>query len=564
MTDRDLDRRTVLKQMAAGVGGLALCPDLAGAASAPARRSKPNIVLILADDMGYCDVGCYGSEISTPNIDRLGREGLRFSQFYNGAKCFPTRASLLTGLYAHQTGLGRKPAQFSKNCVTIAEVLREAGYRTLMTGKWHAEQIPVERGFDRYFGLCDGCCNYFNPGRQRPGEKPPAEKFDRFRKWAIDDKVYQPFTPEDRNFYTTDAFTDYALRYLDEYRKEDKPFFLYLAYTAPHYPIQAWPEDIAKYRGKYLKGWDRIREERHQRMIEMGLVEKRWGLAPRGVTSKGLARQTSKWMCRYWDDNYVTVPWDQIQDKEMWDLKMAVYAAMIDRMDQNIGRVLKKIADIGEEENTIVMFLADNGACAGSHHADSNTVPIATAPPGVMESYHTVDLPWASVSNTPFRKYKDWSHEGGIATPFIVRWPKVITSGGGINHTVGHLIDVMATCADAAGARYPKEYKGAKILPLEGKGLVPVFEGKPYQGHDTLFWEWNGTRAIRAGNWKLVAGRRADWELYDMEADRTELHDLSKSQPNKAAELDALWRQWAARGGVNDRTGDKDQADEES
>ena len=490
---------------------------------------KPNVVLIMADDMGFSDIGCYGGEINTPNIDRLAEGGLRFTQFYNNSICVPTRASLLTGLYPQQVGIYGNSPRVYENCVTLAEVLKEAGYRTLMTGKWHAKEIPIERGFDRYFGLCDGCCNFFNPGPRRQGEPEPGRKLTSYgypRRWAIDDKEYRPYAPQDENFYTTDAFTDYALDYLDQYRSEDQPFFLYLAYTSPHYPLHAWPEDIAKYRGKYMIGWDELRKQRFDRQLKMGLFNKQFSMSPR-------------------DDS---VPrWEDIKNKEAWDLKMAVYAAMIDRMDQNIGRILRKIRELGKEENTLFIFLSDNGGCAG----EANYTP--NIPPGPVESYRSVDAPWANASNTPFRKYKVWDHEGGICTPFIAYWPKVIENGGTITDQVGHIIDIMATFVEITGTNYPLSYNDRKVLPMEGKSLLPIFKGKKREGHEAQFWQSSreGHRAVRSGKWKLVSPNSdAAWELYDIEADRVEIHNLAEKYPEKVQELEELYHNWASKVGI--------------
>ena len=480
---------------------------------------RPNIVLIMADDMGWSDLGCYGGEIATPNLDRLAAGGLRFSQFYNNAKCAPTRASLLTGLYSQQVGVHVTPARM-QGCVTIAEALSAAGYRTLMSGKWHAEELPTQRGFDRYFGLADGCCNYFNPGQRRPGELEPGRKRP-VRRWAIDGQVYLPYnTPEDPDFYTTDAFTDRALEYLDQYGREPEPFFLYLAYTAPHYPLHAWPEDIARHRGRYLAGWDAVRQERCRRAVELGLVDGRWTPAPR--------------------DEEVP-PWDEVEDRDPWDLRMAVYAAMIESMDRNIGRLLARLREIGAEENTLVLFLSDNGGCAERLHLTPD------APPGPMESYHTVDAPWANASNAPFRKYKSWNHEGGIATPMIASWPAVIERGGGIVHDPGHVIDLLPTCLELAGASYPRTFDGAPIPPCEGLSLAPLLRGRPRRGHDALFWQFRGFGAVRQGRWKLVGGE--SWELYDLVLDRTEQNDLAGSQPERVRELSRLYADWVERCG---------------
>ena len=502
--------------------------------------ARPNIVLILADDMGFSDLGCYGGEIATPNLDHLAANGLRFTQFYNNALCSPTRASLLTGLYPQQVELER----MGGGNLTIAELLKTAGYRTFMSGKWHLQKyrvgLPVNNGFDRYYGVLVGC-NYFNPGVQRPGEAVPSKKTPRhdFQPFAIDHQIIKPYTP-DKGFYATDAFGDYALDYLDEQSGGEPPFFLYMPFTAPHYPLQAWPEDIAKYRGKFMEGWDRLREQRMVRMLEMGLIDRSWDLSTRDPHS---------------------LPWEEIEDKEAWDLKMAVYAAMIDRLDQNVGRLMSKICELGEEENTLVLFLSDNGA------SDEQRTSTPDVPPGPLDSYHSVDLPWANLSNTPFRKFKRWHHEGGISTPLIAHWPQMI-KGGEITDDIGHLIDVMATCVEVGEADYPSHFDGRPTIPLEGKSLLPVFRGAQREGHEAIYWHQDGDwRAVRAGRWKLVSPdysvpykpwRREGeepvmkssedpdslWELYDMEADRIEEHDLAAQHPDQVQEMIAMYRSW--------------------
>jgi arylsulfatase len=488
---------------------------LLGRQATAAPDKRPNLLLIMVDDMGYSDIGCYGGEIRTPNLDALAANGIRFTQFYNNAKCGPTRASLLTGLYSQQVA-----EKSMRNCVTLGEALRPAGYRTLMTGKWHASSTPYKRGFDRHFGLTDGCANFFNPGRQREGEPPPGRKRSSWRRWAIDDKEFLPYTPEDRKFYMTDAFTDHAIGYLAQYKDEGRPFLLYVAYTAPHYPLHAWPEDIARYRGKYMKGWDVLRRERHKRQIEMGLLDPRWRLSPRDDPAPA---------------------WDDVKDKEAWDLKMAVYAAMIDRVDQNIGRLIAKLKKLGVFENTLILFLSDNGGCAEKVHKTPNI------PPGGLASYRTVDLPWANASNTPFRKYKSTDHEGGISTPLIAHWPAGIAKPGTITHQVGHIIDIMPTFLELAKGAYPAERGAEKVLPCEGRSLVPVLQGRQREEHEALYWQFGGYCAVRQGKWKVVRRGKSPWQLYDMEADRTELNDLAKAQPGKAAELGKLWDAWAAR-----------------
>jgi arylsulfatase len=495
-------------------------------------QDKPNIILIMADDLGFSDLGCYGSEIHTPNLDRLAKNGLRFTQFYNNAKCVPSRASLMTGLYPQQVAAAK-----TENRASIAQVLKSAGYRTLMVGKNGLYSFPpCERGFDRYYGLDSGCCNYFNPGLKRPGENEPGRKYaNEQRPWLIDKRKIQPYTPKDRNFYATDAFTDSAIAYLNEYGEEEKPFFLYLSYTAPHFPLHALQEDIARYRGKYTVGWDIIRQKRYDRQVEMGLIDKKWELSPRDAN----------------------VPaWDGVEDKDAWDLTMAVYAAMIDRMDQGIGRIMKKISELGVEENTLVLFLSDNGACAEDYSVWQTTAP--EIPPGPMESYRTQQVSWANASNTPFRKFKWWAHEGGIATPFIAHWPKVIKDRGSITHEVGHIMDIMPTCMDIAGAESP-------ATPLEGRSLLPIFQGKPRQGHEVLYWQFGGSCSVRKGKWKLVTpppvprtgidhfseggwgDKEKVWELYNLETDRTELNNLADKYPDKVNEMVTLFDDWLAK-----------------
>jgi arylsulfatase len=484
------------------------------------KSKRPNIVVILADDMGFSDLGCYGSEIDTPNLNRLADGGLRFTHFRNTARCCPSRASLLTGLYPHQTGVGLmvgdrgRPAYqgyLNDRCVTLAEVLRPAGYHTLMSGKWHVGENrphwPTDRGFERYFGLIGGASNYF-----RVDDPDPKHT----RQMALDDK---PWTPPSDGFYMTDAIADHSVSFLDQYGRGEQPFFLYTAFTAPHYPLHALPEDIAKYEGKYMKGWDVLRRERHRRMIDMGIVDQRWPLTPRDEEAPA---------------------WETVKDKKAWDRRMAVYAAQIDRMDQGIGRILRKIRELGAEENTLVMFLADNGGCA--EIVDRGKPGVL---PGMPDSFMSYGIPWANASNTPFRLYKSWVHEGGIATPFIVRWPSEIAARGKTTSQDAHMVDIMATCVEASGARYPS----ASIQPMEGKSLLPAFRGKLI-GDRKLYWEHQGNRAVLDGKWKLASRYPGNWELYDLDADRTEMHDLAATLPDKAAQMARDYNIWAQRCGV--------------
>lgn len=514
-----MDRRTFLGGLGMGLNA-GLLPA-ADAAAAAAQRARPNILLIMADDMGFSDIGCYGSEIRTPNLDQLARKGLRFSQFYNTARCCPTRASLLTGLFPHQAGIGHmvenrgRPAYqgyLNDRCVTIGEVLQSAGYRTMIAGKWHVGENrphwPVDRGFEQSHTLISGASSYF--------------RLDAGRKMAIGDREFTP--PE--SFYMTDWIADSAVRMIGQAPPGQQPYFCYAAFTAPHWPLHALPEDIARYRGKYRIGWDRLREERHRRLKELGLVRKDWPLTPR--------------------DSQVPA-WKDLGEKEQeaWDLRMAVYAAQIDRLDQGIGRILAKVKERGEEENTLVLFLADNGGCAEILDRGK-----AGAPAGSPDSYTSYGVGWANASNTPFRLYKHWVHEGGISTPLIASWPSVLRKEGKISHEVGHLVDLMATCVDAAGATYPKEFRGKPIPPMEGRSLVPVLRTGKRSPHPVLAWEHEGNRALRQGPWKLVSRYPGQWELYNLEKDRTERNNLAAAHPAKAEELKKLYEQWAQRAGV--------------
>lgn len=503
-----------------------------------AAAPRPNIVLIMADDLGFSDLGCYGGEIATPNLDRLAAGGLRFTHFYNNAVCSATRASLLTGQYCHKVGLGSLGARLrgGGNNVTFAELLRGAGYRTMMSGKWHnghdRGELPVDRGFDRYWGLVDGGSNYFNPGTRRPGEPEPVHKAPGdYRYWGDDARLTSPFTPDDPDFYITDSFSDRAVSFLDRYGAGEQPFLLYLAYTAPHFPLHAPPEDIARYQGRYLIGWDEVRRRRYRRLLDLGIVQPQWGVSERDAGCGS---------------------WEQAADKPRWDRKMAVYAAMVERMDRGIGRVLDKLRELNVADDTLVLFLSDNGGCG--EHIDNTPQRV----PGSVDTYTTVDAPWANASNTPFRKYKVFDHEGGIATPLIASWPRVIRPNT-ITDQVGHVIDLLPTFAELAGAACPAQFRGQPLGTLDGRSLAPLLRGRRREPHEALFWELTGCRAVRRGRWKAVslgperwhvghripAGRNG-WELYDVEADRCELHDRAAEQPALVAELDQLWKRWFA------------------
>ena len=484
---------------------------------------KPNILFILVDDMGWSDIGCYGGEIETPHIDSLSKQGVRFTQFYNTAKCMSSRGCLLTGLYAQQCGMSRRPDKLI-NAVTLGEVLRTAGYRTWAAGKHHGTENLYDRGFDHYYGLRDGCCNLWNPGVKRLGEPEPGRK-SRVRYWCDDANTYHPFTPEDKKFYFTDAITNKALGWLDEEPAEDKPFFLYLAFTAPHYPLHAWPEDIAKYKGKYDSGYESIRKARYQRMVKMGLIDP--AKSPM-QTWKGRA-------------------WSELTGIELEKEKrrMEIYAAMLDRVDQNIGKVLAKLKQQGQLENTLIMFASDNGACAEGAGAKNRSTKLEDF--GTVASYEAVGKNWATVQNTPLRNWKNYSHEGGIRSPLIVSWLGKINNPGGYYHGAGHLIDIMPTLVGLTAANYPETYQGKPITPMQGINLLPSLEGKPLMRKKPIYWQWSAGGAIRVGKMKAVFwGKNPQWELYDISKDNNESNNLAQSKPEMLESMKKNWQDWRA------------------
>ena len=528
-----------------------------------AAPTRPNIVLILSDDMGFSDIGCYGGEIQTPVLDSLAARGVRFTQFYNGARCCPTRAALLTGVYAHQAEIGHMMddrelpgyrGDLSQNCRTIAEVLRPAGYRCYMAGKWHVTKHrfpegplhnwPRQRGFDRFFGTIHGAGSFYDPNS------------------LTRDNTQIP--PDSDDFFYTDAISDYAAETIREHSRQhsDQPFFLYVAYTAAHWPMHARPHNIAKYAGRYDAGWDAVRDERLAKIRRLGLVDSSWQLSARDPK---------------------VPPWADEPHQE-WNIRcMEVYAAMVDCMDQGIGRIRDAVDETGNRGDTLVMFLQDNGACAEGFgrsaklkYSDDepellkrmepgalqlDMVPKRTRDgrplrmgvgvmPGPADTYVGYGRGWANASNTPFREFKHWVHEGGIATPLIVHWPAGITSEhhGRLEHQASHIIDIMATCKAVGQADYPAEIEGRPMVPLAGRSLLPAFSGESIRRGEPLFWEHEGNRAVRDGRWKLVAkGSRGEWELYDMDTDRTETTDLAAEQPARVTELAAAWDAWATR-----------------
>ena len=513
-------RRELLKLL--GGAGIVSAFAPLRAVAGKEKTDKPNIVLIVADDMGWSDAGCYGGEIQTPNIDRLAAEGLRFSQFYNNAVCAPTRASLMTGLYP------RGNSRLSPNMVTLAQVLRSAGYRTSISGKWNCQRqnpsSPLDWGFEEFYGFLDMPSNYFNPALR-------DLKFGKFRPPIMRNR--KPVSKFPKDYYVTDAINDHALEMIKQFSKSKDPFFVYVGHLAPHSPLQAKPEDIKRYRGKFMEGWDLLRKKRHQRQLKMGLVDPGWQLP---------------------DDDPDVSPWDQEKNKQWQDLRMAVYAAMIDCMDQGIGRIIQTLRDCGVDQNTIILFLSDNGGAKAEMKWDKPDIT-----PGGIDTYCFSGPGWGFLQNTPFRGFKQGLHEGGIATPLIVRWPGKVKSDGAITSQVGHVIDILPTFCEIAGITCPGEYKGQKITPSEGKSLAGVFQGKQRAAHEWLFWEHVGNKAVRRGKWKLVGrgdpGELKNWELYDLAADRTELKNLAQKYPERLKQMAQAWRHWAKRTNWRSRKG---------
>ena len=534
--------------------------------AADAVAKRPNILLILADDLGWSDIGCYGGEIRTPNLDALAAGGLRFTQFYNCARCCPSRAALLTGLYPQQAGVGSMTADeglpgyrgsLQPDCVTIAQVLHSAGYRTAAVGKWHVGDaiLPTLRGFDDFYGFVRGyAVDSWEPRMMlRLPEGRPQRN-------------YKP-----GEYFATDAITDHALDFLAEARKSSPPWFFYVAYQTPHFPLQSRKRDMADYAAIYAQGWDQIRAERLTRLKQLGLLPASAALTPRSpIPMNSVAEQHGSMTA---DGN--NPAWDSLPADRRADLaqRMAVYAGMVTGMDRNIGRLIADLRAHDELDNTLILFLSDNGACAewepfgfdlpGAAHPRPGTginVGTPSAPnvlhgggdlqrlggPGSLFSYGSG---WANASNAPWRFYKHYDHEGGISTPFIVHWPARVKAAGQLRTQVGHVIDIMATCVEIGEAKYPAELDGVQISPPEGKSLVPAFDGQPL-ARDFLAWEHEGNRALRAGDWKIVSLAGKPWELYDLSHDRVELNDLADQQPVRVREMSAQWEEWAKRAHV--------------
>ena len=530
MSNERVSRRAFLSQTmmcgaGIGLGGLAAAGK---AASAPVRVGKPNFLVIVADDMGYSDAGCYGGEIETPNLDKLAANGLRFTQHYSTGRCWPSRACILTGYYAQQVRMdpprGRLPAWTR----VLPHYLKPLGYRSYASGKWHLRGAPkpvADGGFDRSYVMHDGN-RFFSP-----------------KKHELDDRAIDPIR-DGTDFYVTTAIAEYATGFLKEHHKNHrgKPFCLYLAFTSPHFPLHALRKDIDRYRGRYDEGWDVIRERRWRRMRKMGIVDcslsdREPGIIPKwNFPAEKLAGQIGP------GEAPRAVAWKTLTEKQkaFQSLKMAIHAAMIDRMDREIGRVLGQLDAMGAGENTVVLFVSDNGASAEQIIRGDMHDPAAA--PGSAKSYLCLGPGWSTASNTPFRLHKHWTHEGGIASPLIVHWPAGLPAKGELRRTPGHFVDLLPTIVALAGGTIAPTWRGQTPPPLAGKSLLPAFPRDVDIPREYLFFHHSGNRAIRVGDWKLVAnGAQGPWELYNLATDRCESKNLAAKLPERARELAALW-----------------------
>jgi len=545
-----LSRRDFLA--ASGMGLLSL-QQIKIFANEAGQKRRPNIVIILADDMGFSDAGCFGGEIKTPNVDKLASNGLRFTQFYNCARCCPTRASLMTGQYPHKVGLTRNGQSLRRNGITIAEALKQAGYNTAMAGKWHLsrtdtlkdsklhqkwldhqydpgrpfaplETYPVSRGFDKHYGVIWGVIDHFDPFSLVEGTK------------TIEN------VPDD--YYFTDAINEKSVQYIRQFGRSEKPFFLYVAHCAPHWPLHARPADIAKYKDTYKAGWEKLRHDRYERMIQMGLFKKENTALP-PIQDRDMK-------------------WAQLteEEKSFQSSKMAVHAAMVDRLDQGVGKIIEALKETGQLDNTVIFFLSDNGASPEIMYAPGYDRSSQTRDgrkirykgilePGSETTYTCIGAPWASASNTPFRYWKKESFEGGCHAPLIVHWPNGRrTKTGSITEQVGHVIDIMPTCLELAGAKYPDSYNGHTLTPLDGKTLTPILQNTEREGHKRLFFEHMGGRAVIERDLKLVALENRPWELYNLSRDRTEMENLAARHPERVQSMSSQWDNWAASVGL--------------
>ena len=510
---------------------LVLAPPAAVYAAAPA---KPNILIILADDMGFSDPACYGGEIETPNLDALAKDGLRFTQFYNTARCWPSRAAILTGYYAQ--AVRRDTVSGVKSGVNgarplwaplLPEMLKQLGYRSYHSGKWHLDGRPLQNGFEHSYSL-DDHDRYFTP-----------------RSHSEDGKSLPPVAA-DSGYYATTAIADHAIQWLKEHadKHADQPFFEFLAFTSPHFPLQAPAEDIARYRDRYLRGWDAMREERWLRMHAMGIGGSNLSAVERDLGPPYAYPEA----IRKLGPNEVNrpLPWNELSEpqRDFQAKKMTVHAAMVDRMDREIGRVLAQLRSMGAMENTLIFFLSDNGASAEMMVRSDGHNPAADY--GTAATFLSIGPGWSTMANAPFRRHKTWVHEGGISTPLIVHWPGGIAARGDLRTAPGHIIDLVPTILEVAGGKRLETWGGQPVPSAPGKSLVPLFAKDGTVTHDTLWWLHEGNRALRAGNWKIVAaGKDSPWELYDLDIDRAESRNCAAEKPEKVRELAELWTKQA-------------------
>lgn len=520
---------------------LGISASTARAENAPPAR--PNILFILSDDIGYSDLGCQGSEIQTPNLDALAAGGARFDNFYNSARCCPTRASLLTGLHPAQAGFPDMVGRLPKHAVTIPEALKTAGYNTYMVGKWHLshETKPTDRGFDEFYGMLGGYNSFW---REAPF----------YTRWP-EDRPKRHYAPGE--FYSTDVFGDYALDFLELGRQAGKPWFLYLSFNAAHFPIHAPEEDIKRYESLYDDGWDKIRERRLARMKALGLVSNDLELTPRLIVPKNWANAEKEWAADQQIPAWETLPEDRRKDLSR---RMATYAAMIDRMDQNIGRVVNYLKETGQFENTLIFYMSDNGACGewdpfgfDGESGPNNVLHVGETLKqiGAPASYSSVGSGWANASSTPYQYYKQYTHEGGVKTPLIVHYPAGLKlAPGTISPATGYITDILPTCLELAGASYPKERDGQAILPMEGASLVPLLQGRE-RPNRPIFIEHEDSKALRDGDWKIVQERGGNpWELYNLANDPTEMSNLVDREPKRVEAMVKAWEAWARRVGL--------------
>jgi arylsulfatase len=568
--------------VAAGSGDTSGSAGTTGANGTTAKHpadqpdSRPNIVVIMSDDMGYSDIGCYGGIIRTPNLDRLAANGLRYTQFYNTARSCPTRASLLTGLHPHRAGMGHMTdnrgedgyrGEINRNCVTFGEVLRPAGYGTYAVGKWHVtpfrgadgpkDNWPLQRGFDHFYGTIPGGGSYYDPFGLCSDNTVVS---------AADDPGYKP-----EAFYYTDAIADNAIAFIEshDHRHDSQPMFMYIAFTAAHWPMQVPEQYVKPYHGAFDAGWDALRRDKYNDMVARGIIDPRWALSEDPTVEK----------------------WADVANKDFETRCMEVYAGMVSNLDHNIGRIVESLRQCGELDNTVIMYLQDNGGCAedmertrrrftvklpagadlspmSPEEFQTRLIPFKSRDgrpmqrgevmPGDADTYVAYGKSWAHLSNTPFREFKHWVHEGGISTPLIIHWPAGFPHRGEARQRPGQLMDIMATCVELAGAPYPTSHNGNDIHPCAGKSLVPSFIKDAPGDKRPLFWEHEGNRAVRSGRWKLVYkhtnGPRdisADaWELYDMISDRTETNNRANEYPKRVEKLAAMWNRFAAENNV--------------